>query len=64
MKESGDLDGDFVFGEGTAPQKLVDAVNGEEPCDVCTEVVGHCHPDGVSGDHLQHDNTRPDTGKG
>lgn len=29
-----DLDGHFVLGEGSAPKQLIDAVNGEEPCDV------------------------------
>lgn len=30
------LDGHFVLGEGSAPQQLVDTVDGEEPCDVGT----------------------------
>lgn len=30
------LDGDLVLGEGSAPEELVDTVNGQEPCDVGT----------------------------
>lgn len=46
------LDGHFVLGEGSAPEQLVDAVDGEESCDVGTQVVGHCHPHGMGGNHL------------
>lgn len=46
------LDGHFVLGEGSAPKQLIDAVDGKEPCDVGTEIVGHCHPHGMSGHHL------------
>lgn len=46
------LDGHFVLSEGAAPEQLIDAVDGEEPCDVGTEIVGHCHPHSMSGNHL------------
>lgn len=38
--------------EGSAPQQLIDAVNGEESCYVGTEVVGHCDPHSMSCNHL------------
>ncbi len=47
------LDGHFVLGEGSAPKQLVDTVNGEESCDVGTEVVGHCNPHRMGCNHLQ-----------
>lgn len=31
-----DLDGHFVLGEGSAPEQLVDTVDGEESCNVGT----------------------------
>lgn len=46
------LDGHFVLGEGSAPKQLIDAVDGKEPRDVGTEIVGHCHPHSMSGNHL------------
>lgn len=46
------LDGHFVLGEGSAPKQLIDAVDGKKPCDVGTEIVGHCHPHSMSGNHL------------
>lgn len=46
------LDGHFVLGEGSAPQQLVDAVDGEESCDGGTQVIGHCDPHRVGCNHL------------
>lgn len=41
-----------MLGEGSAPEQLVDAVDGEESCDVGTEAVGHCDPHSVGRHHL------------
>lgn len=46
------LYGHFVFGEGSAPQELVYAVDGEESCDVGTEVISNGHSYSMCGDHL------------
>ncbi len=51
------LYGHFVFGEGSAPQELVYAVDGEESCDVGTEVISNGHSHSMCCDHLwQHKN--------
>ena len=46
------LDGDLVLGEGSAAEQLVDTVDGQEACDVGTQVVGNRHPHSVGSDHL------------
>lgn len=46
------LYGHFVFGEGSAPQELVYAVDGEESCDVGTEVISNGHSHSMCCDHL------------
>lgn len=53
------LDGHFVLGEGSAPEQLVDAVDGKEACDVGTETGGHRHPHRMSGDHLSNTTETP-----
>lgn len=46
------LYGHFVFGEGSAPQELVYAVDGEESGDVGTEVISNGHSHSMCCDHL------------
>lgn len=52
MSRVSHLDGHLVLGESSAPQQLVDAVNGQEARDVGTQAVGDGHPDGVGCDDL------------
>lgn len=58
MNDVSHLDGHFVLGEGSAPQQLVDAVDGQEARDVGAQVVGDCDSDGVGRDHLHADRRR------
>lgn len=46
------LDGDLVLGEGSAPEKLVDTVNGQEAGDVSAQVAGDGHANGMSCNNL------------
>lgn len=41
-----------MLGECSAPEQLVDTVNGQEARDVGTKVVGDCDSDRVGCDHL------------
>lgn len=47
------LYGHFMFGEGSAPQELVYAMDGKESCDVGTEVISNCHSHCMCCNHLR-----------